>query len=86
MLTKNDKGWVIENFVTKGEFHTELNQVKSVISRVETKVDKILVQMDKFTGRVADLDQENKMGAITTARHTRHIEALARKTKVTLPD
>jgi hypothetical protein len=84
MLTKEDKNWVIGNFVTKGEFRNELQEVKDGISRVEELSKKTLTIMEGLGGKVADLEQENKMGAVTTRRHGINIQELATATGTVL--
>lgn len=86
MLTKDDKNWVVENFVTKGEFRTELREVKEGISRVEKLSQKTLTIVEGLAGKVADLDQENKMGARTLHRHGVQIQELAEATGATLSE
>lgn len=58
----------------------KLTGVEESYSRIETKVDKVLNKLDKFAGNVADLDQENKMGAVTLRRHGIRIHELATAT------
>ncbi|MDP1690206.1 MAG: hypothetical protein Q8L52_03330 [bacterium] len=84
MLTKDDKNWIIGNFVTKGEFRTELHEVKDGLARVEKLTRKTLTIVEGLAGKVADLDQENKMGARTVHRHGVQIQELAKATSVTL--
>lgn len=86
MLTKDDKNWVIENFVTKGEFRTGLHEVKEGISRVEELSKKTLTIVEGLAGRIADLDQENKMGAITVRRHDVQIHELSTATGTTISE
>lgn len=86
MLTKDDKGWITDNFVTRGEFRSELKEVKDGISRMEGKIDKIITIVDGFAGKVADLDQENKMGAVTLHRHDIQIRELATATGTTISE
>lgn len=65
MFTKDDKNWLIDNFVTRGEYCSDISELKVDIKDMKESVDKILNAIDKFSGRIADLDQENKMGAVT---------------------
>lgn len=81
MLTKDDKSWLVTSFVTRGEHRTGMAGLEERYSRIETKMDKVLNKLDKFVGNVADLDQENKMGAVTLRRHGIQIEELAKATK-----
>ncbi|MBI2409751.1 hypothetical protein HYV30_01775 [Candidatus Kaiserbacteria bacterium] len=80
MLTKEDKNWMVENFVTRSEYRTDADAVKESISDLSTKVDRVLVQLDKFTGTVKTLQQENAMGAVTLRRHDIQIHELAEAT------
>lgn len=84
MLTKDDKGWIIDNFVTRGEFRTEIKEVKDGISRIEGKIDKLIIIGEGNAGNIADLEQENKMGAVTLHRHDVQIQELATATGATL--
>ncbi len=80
MLTKEDKNWLVTSFVTRGEHHVDIMELKERSSRIETKMDKILNKLDAFVGNVDTLQQENKMGAITARRHGMHIQELAKAT------
>ncbi len=84
MLTKEDKGWIIESFVTRGEFRNDMHEVKEGISRVEVTVNKVLAVVEGLAGKIDVLDQENKMGSITLSRHEKHIQELATATETTL--
>lgn len=86
MLTKDDKNWVIENFVTKGELRTELREMKDGLARVEKLTQKTLTIMEGLAGKVDNLDQENRMGAITLRRHDVQIHELATATGTTLSE
>ena len=78
MLNKDDKTWMLENFATRGELHLLKTEMQERLESVESKVDTALIKLDGFTGKIADLDQENKMGAITLRRHGSNIEELAK--------
>jgi len=84
MLNKEDKGWVVANFVTKGEFKHDMSEVKEGLSRVEELSKKTLAIVEGLAGNVADLQQENKMGAVTLHRHGIQIQELAKSTGTTL--
>lgn len=77
MLTKDDKGWITENFVTRGEFRSDMAEIKEDLKDLKKNINKVLNAVDKFSGKVADLEQENKMGAITLRRHDVQIHELA---------
>lgn len=47
---------------------------------------KVLTIVEGFAGKVADLDQENKMGAITLRRHDTQIHELATATGTTISE
>lgn len=68
------------------DFDSRLNSIEASNIRTEEKVDKILNIVDGFAGRVATLDQENKMGARTLHRHGIQIQELAEATGTILSD
>ena len=78
------KKWTLENFATKGEMYLIRDELKSDISEVKELVKKTFNAVDKFSGRVSTLEQENKMGAVTARRHGIHIQELAKATGTTL--
>lgn len=80
MLTKEDKSWAVDNFVTRGEFRSEMKDMKESLSRIEKLAGKTLGITEGLAGKVADLEQENKMGAITLHRHGIQIHELAQAT------
>lgn len=80
MLTKEDKNWLVESFVTRGEHDADVKDLKDSISRVEELSKKMLAITQGFAGNIADLEQENKMGAITLHRHDIQIHELATTT------
>lgn len=59
---------------------SRLDSIEASNIRMEEKVDKILNIVDGLAGKVADLDQENKMGARTLHRHGIQIQELAKAT------
>lgn len=65
----------------KFNVNSEIDAMRASGIRTEEKVDKILTILDGFSGKVSDLDQENKMGAVTLRRHGIQIEELAATTK-----
>jgi len=68
----------------KFDFKSRVNSIEASSIRTEEKVDKVLDILDGFAGKVADLDEENKMGAITLRRHGVQIQELAKATGTTL--
>lgn len=60
--------------------NSRLDSIEAASFRTEEKIDKMLNILDGFAGKVADLDQENKMGAITLRRHDIQIHELATAT------
>lgn len=68
----------------KFDFKSEVEAMRASDIRTEEKIDKLITIMDGYAGKIADLDQENKMGAITTRRHGIHIQELATATGTTL--
>ncbi len=63
-----------------------VQRLEQNMERAEGKIDKVLVMLDGFTGKVADLDQENKMGSITLHRHDIQIHELATATGTTISE
>lgn len=77
MLTKDDKSWVVDNFVTRDEFRSEVNDMKDSLARIEKLASKTLDITEGLAGKTDDLEQENRMGAITLHRHSVNIQELA---------
>lgn len=71
---------ITDSSIEKFDFKFRLDSIEAAGVRTEEKVDKILTQLDGFAGKVADLEQENKMGAITLHRHGIQIHELAQAT------
>lgn len=103
MLTKEDKGWITENFATKDTLATvakdvtelkvesallqrTVQRLDSRMDKIETTTDKILTIVQSFAGNIADLEQENRMGAITLRRHDIQIHELAHVTGTTISE
>ncbi|MEK7086603.1 MAG: hypothetical protein AAB709_02585 [Patescibacteria group bacterium] len=84
MLTKEDKNWIEETIEDKIE--EKLVSIEESNIRTEEKLDKVLNILDGFAGKVADLDQENRMGAITLRRHDVQIHELATATGTTISE
>ena len=63
------------------DFDSRLNSIEASTIRTEEKIDKILNIVDGYAGSIADLKQENSMGARTLHRHGIQIEELAMATK-----
>jgi len=80
MLTKEDKSWLVESFVTRGEHDADIKDLKESVSRVEELSKKTFEIVEKFSGNIAVLEQENKMGAVTLHRHGIQIRELATAT------
>lgn len=62
-------------------FESRFSAIEASSFRTEEKVDKVLDILDGFSGKVSDLEQENKMGAVTLRRYGIQIEELAKATK-----
>ncbi|MDO8624332.1 MAG: hypothetical protein Q7R54_03165 [bacterium] len=77
---------VLQSNFEKFSLKTEMEAMRAESIRNGDKLDQLLTSKDAYAGRISDLDQENKMGAVTTARHTRQIAELAKKTKVALSE
>ena len=80
MLTKDDKNWLVTSFVTRGEFRPDMAEIKEDLKDLKKNINKVLNAVDKSSGNMADLQQENKMGAITLRRHDIQIHELATAT------
>src|SRR3989344_9272706 len=72
----------LEKFNIKGE----IDAIRASTIRTEEKIDKLITIADGNAGNIADLQQENKMGAITTRRHGINIEHLAKVAGTKLPN
>ncbi len=86
MLTREDKNWIVGNFSTKKELYIVRDELKDDILEIKELVKKTLNSVDKFSGNMADLQQENKMGAITLRRHGIQIQELAKATGTALSE
>lgn len=75
---------ITNSSLEKFDFKSRIDSIEASSVRTEEKVDKVLNILDGFAGKVAELEQENKMGAITTRRHGTHIQELAKATGTTL--
>lgn len=78
------RGKVTSAHLEKFNADSRLDSIEASNIRMEEKVDKILNIVDGLAGKVAELDQENKMGARTLHRHGLHIQELAKATGTTL--
>ncbi len=69
-------------------FHSNsrLDSIEAASFRTEEKIDKILNIVDGYAGKIADLGQENKMGARTLHRHDTQIHELATATSTTISE
>jgi len=76
----------IVSSLEKFNVKSEIDAMRASDIRTEEKVDKILTILDGFSGRVADLDQENRMGSITLRRHDVQIHELATATGTTISE
>lgn len=86
MLTKEDKTWVIENFVIRGEYRPDIAEIKGDLQDIKKNLDKVLNAVDKSSGNMVDLQQENKMGSITLRRHDVQIHEIATATGTTITE
>ena len=84
MLTKDDKNWIEETIEDKIE--EKLVSIEESNIRTEEKLDKVLNILDGFSGKVADLEQENKFGAVILNRHDIQIHELATATSTTISE
>jgi hypothetical protein len=65
---------------------SRMDSIEASGVRTEDKIDKVLNILDGFAGKVATLDQENKMGSITLRRHDIQIHELATATGTAISD
>ncbi len=64
----------------KFNFDSRLDSIEASNIRTEEKIDKLINIADGNAGNIADLEQENKMGAVTLRRHDVQIHELATAT------
>lgn len=70
----------------KLNIESRMDSIEASTMRTEEKIDKVLNILDGFAGKVATLDQENKMGSITLRRHDTQIHELATATSTKISD
>ncbi|MBI4121280.1 MAG: hypothetical protein HY457_03425 [Parcubacteria group bacterium] len=70
----------------KFNFDSRLDSIEASNIRTEEKIDKVLTVLDGFAGKVATIDQENKMGSVTLRRHDIQIHELAAATGTTISE
>jgi len=70
----------------KFNFDSRLDSIEASNIRTEEKVDKIMNMLDGFSGKVADLEQENKFGTVILNRHDIQIHELATATGMTISE
>ncbi|MBI2025173.1 hypothetical protein HYT04_00075 [Candidatus Kaiserbacteria bacterium] len=70
----------------KFDFKSEVEAMRASDIRTEEKIDKLITIMDGYAGKIAELDQENKMGARTLHRHGVQIQELAKATGTALSE
>ncbi len=78
------RGKIVDSHLEKFNIKSRFDSIEASNIRTEEKVDKILNIMDGFAGKIAELDQENKMGSRTLHRHSIQIQELAKATGTTL--
>lgn len=74
------RGKISDIHFEKFNLESRLDSIEASHIRTEEKMDKVLNILDGFSGKVAELDQENKMGARTLHRHGIQIQELAKAT------
>jgi hypothetical protein len=82
LLRKNTVVSSLEKF----NFKSEIDSIQASNIRIEEKIDKLMNIADGNAGNIADLQQENKMGAITLRRHDVQIHELATATSTTISE
>lgn len=70
----------------KFNLESRLDSIEASNIRTEEKIDKVLNILDGFSGKVADIDQENKMGTLTLRRHDVQIHELAKAMGTTITE
>lgn len=80
------RGKITEKRLDQFTTESRLNSIEASVMRTEEDVHKILNIVDGFAGKVAELDQENKMGSITLRRHDIQIHELATATGTTISE
>ncbi len=70
--------------IERFDFNSRLASIEASSFRTEEKIDKLITIGEGNAGNIADLQQENKMGAITLRRYGIQIGELAKaaKTKI----
>ena len=82
LLRKNTVISSLEKF----NFKSEIDSMRASNIRIEEKIDKLINIGDGNAGNIADLQQENKMGAITLRRHDIQIHELATATDTVISE
>lgn len=80
------RGKVTNIHFEKFNLESRLDSIEASTIRNEEKSDKILSILDGFAGKVSDLEQENKMGAVTFRRHGIQIRELATATSTAISE
>jgi hypothetical protein len=80
------RGKISDIHFEKFDLEQRLNSMQAYNIRMEEKMDKLLNIGDGNAGNIADLEQENKMGAITLRRHDIQIHELATATGTKISD
>ena len=77
---------VTTSTLDKFNLKAEIDALRASTIRTEEMVEKLPTIADGNAGNIADLQQENKMGAITMRRHGIQIEHLAKVAGTKLPN
>ncbi|TSC64608.1 MAG: hypothetical protein G01um101491_231 [Parcubacteria group bacterium Gr01-1014_91] len=80
------RGKITNIHFEKFNLEARLDSIEASTIRTEEKIDKMFNIMDGNAGRIAELDQENKMGARTLHRHDIQIHELATATGTTISE
>lgn len=80
------RGKITNIHFEKLNLESRMDSIEASTMRTEEKIDKVLNILDGFSGKVATLDQENKMGSITLRRHDIQIHELATATGTTISE
>ena len=71
---------ITSSTLEKYNFRSEIEAIRASNIRIEEISQKMLAIAEGNTGRIADLEQENKMGSVTLHRFGVNIEELAKAT------
>ena len=77
---------IVTSHVEKFDIVSEMQAIRASNIRMEDKFDALMTTLDGYAGKVADIDQENKFGAVILHRHDVQIHELSLGTGVAVSD